>query len=49
MFRTPVRRKDTVMLSLLVIAALWAGWRTVGAARKSLRGLPRSNDDMVFF
>jgi hypothetical protein len=37
------------MLSLLLIAALWGGWRTVRAARQSLRGLPRSNDDMVFY
>ncbi len=37
------------MLILLSLAALWGGWRAVRAATDSLRGLPRRNDDMVFW
>lgn len=37
------------MLALLSLAALYGGWRLVRAIRDSLRALPRSNDDMVFF
>jgi len=37
------------MLTLLAIGALWGAWRTVTGAHRSLRNLPRSNDDMVFF
>ena len=37
------------MLSLLLVAGAWAGWRVTRAALDSLRGLPRSNDDMVFY
>jgi hypothetical protein len=37
------------MLVLLILSLLWGGWRLAAAAVGSLRGLPRSNDDMVFF
>jgi hypothetical protein len=37
------------MLILLSLAVLWAGWRAARGARASLRALPRSNDDLVFF
>jgi hypothetical protein len=37
------------MLVLLTLAGLYAGWRISRAALASLRSLPRSNDDMVFF
>jgi uncharacterized protein YneF (UPF0154 family) len=37
------------MLTILALGALWGAWRAVKAARQSLRHLPRSNDDMVFF
>jgi hypothetical protein len=37
------------MLTLLAIAALWGGWRGILAARRSLRSLPRRNEDMVFW
>ena len=48
-FRTNVRRKESTMLTLLILAAAYGGWRVVRAALESLRSLPRSNDDMVFF
>ena len=37
------------MLMLLLLAAAYGGWRAARAAIESLRDLPRSNDDMVFF
>ena len=37
------------MLTLLAIAALWGGVQAIAAARHSLRGLPRRNEDMVFY
>jgi hypothetical protein len=37
------------MFTLLIIAAAYGGWRVVRAALESLRALPRSNDDMIFF
>ena len=49
MFRTPVRRKESAMSILLILSVLWGGWRVTRAAIESLQGLPRSNDDMVFF
>lgn len=49
MFRTIVRRKDSTMLALLSIAALYGAWRLGRATYDSLRRLPRSNDDLVFF
>jgi hypothetical protein len=48
-FRTNVRRKESTMFTLLIIAAAYGGWRVVRAALESLRALPRSNDDMIFF
>ena len=37
------------MTALLLLLAAYGGWRTVRAALATLRELPRSNDDMVFF
>jgi len=37
------------MLTLLILTACYGGWRVTRAALESLRGLPRSNDDMIFF
>ena len=37
------------MLTLLILALAYAGVRAVVAATRSLRDLPRSNDDMVFY
>ena len=37
------------MLTLLAIAAAWGAARGIAAARRSLRSLPRRNEDMVFF
>jgi len=44
-----VRRKEIIMLTLLLIAAVYGGWRVVHAALESLRGLPRTNEDMIFY
>jgi hypothetical protein len=41
--------KGKKMLALITLAALWGGWRLTRAALQTLRGLPRSNDDLVFF
>ncbi len=37
------------MLTILLIAAIYGGWRAVSAALESLRGLPRNNEDMIFY
>jgi hypothetical protein len=37
------------MLILLALAAGYGAWRATRAALASLRELPRSNDDMVFW
>jgi hypothetical protein len=37
------------MSVLLILFLLWGGWRLVDAAITTLHGLPRSNEDMVFF
>jgi hypothetical protein len=37
------------MLTVLSLAALYAGWRLTRAAFGALRSLPRSNADMIFF
>jgi len=37
------------MIAILTIAAVYVGWRLTRAALRSLRGLPRSNEDMIFF
>lgn len=37
------------MIILLTLVAAWGGWRVGIAAMASLRALPQSNDDMVFF
>jgi hypothetical protein len=37
------------MLTLLTLAAVYAGWRIARSAVESLRQLPRRNEDMVLF
>jgi hypothetical protein len=37
------------MLALLSLLALYGSWRTARGALDTLRRLPRSNDDFVFF
>jgi len=37
------------MFSLLILAALYGGWRAVRAAMRAWNVVPRSNDDMIFF
>jgi hypothetical protein len=37
------------MLILLTLAAAFGGWRAGRAAHRSLRSLPRRNEDMVFY
>ncbi|MDB5873158.1 MAG: hypothetical protein JWQ07_2600 [Ramlibacter sp.] len=37
------------MFTVLIIAAAYGGWRAVRAAVESLRELPRSNEDMIFY
>jgi len=37
------------MFTLLLIAAVYGGWRAVRAALESLHALPRSNEDMIFY
>lgn len=37
------------MFSLLILLALYGGWRATRAALESLRGLPRRNEDMIFY
>jgi hypothetical protein len=41
--------RKSAMFTLLILAAAYGGWRLVRAALESLRALPRSNDDMIFF
>lgn len=37
------------MTALLLLLAAYSGWRAVRAGLNTLRDLPRSNEDMVFF
>lgn len=37
------------MFTLLILAAVYGGYRAVRAALESLRALPRSNEDMIFY
>ena len=41
--------ESRAMLTVLILAALYGVLRTGVAAVQSLRGLPRSNEDMIFF
>lgn len=42
-------KKGNAMLTILALAAAWGGWRVARAALHSLRGLPRRNEDMIFY
>jgi uncharacterized protein YneF (UPF0154 family) len=37
------------MLTVLVLAALYGGYRAARAAFETLRALPRCNEDMIFY
>jgi hypothetical protein len=37
------------MLTLLILAAFFAGYRAIRAAVDSLRALPQCNEDMIFY
>jgi len=37
------------MFTLLILAGLYGGFHATRAALDSLRGLPRSNDDWIFY
>ena len=37
------------MFTLLIFAALYGGYLALRAAIDSLRALPRSNEDMIFY
>ncbi len=37
------------MFTVFALAAAYGAWRVVRAAIQSLRSLPRSNDDLIFF
>jgi hypothetical protein len=37
------------MFTLLILAAAYGVWRVTHVALDSLRSLPHSNDDMIFF
>ncbi len=48
-FRTIVRRKEITMFTFLMIAGVYGAYRVARAAIESLRHLPRSNEDMIFY
>jgi hypothetical protein len=37
------------MFTLLILVVVFGGWRATRAAVESLRDIPRSNEDMIFF
>jgi hypothetical protein len=37
------------MIAILAIAGTYVAWRLSRAAVRSLQGLPRTNEDMIFF
>jgi hypothetical protein len=37
------------MFTILILAALYGGYRVIRAALESLRALPQRNEDMVFY
>jgi hypothetical protein len=37
------------MFTLLILATLYGGYRVTRAVLESLRALPRSNEDMIFY
>jgi hypothetical protein len=42
-------KKGNTMLTILALAAAWGGVHALRAALRSLKSLPRRNEDMVFF
>ena len=42
-------KKGSNMLALFSLIALYGGWRATRALLDTLRRLPRSNDDLIFF
>jgi hypothetical protein len=37
------------MYSVLILAAVYGGWRALRAAMRAWSVVPRSNDDLIFF
>ena len=37
------------MITVLLAAALYAGWRITQSLADTVRGLPRRNEDMIFY
>jgi hypothetical protein len=37
------------MIAILTVAGGYVAWRLARAAVRSLQGLPRTNEDMIFF
>jgi hypothetical protein len=48
-FRTIVRERNAMLAVLLIAAVSYGGWRAARALADSLRGLPRRNEDMIFY
>lgn len=48
-FAQSCEERSPEMFTLLILAACYGGWRVTRAALESLRYLPRTNDDMIFF
>ena len=42
-------KKGKAMLTLLILAALYGGYRVTRAALESLRALPQRNEGMIFY
>ena len=42
-------KKGNAMFTLLILAAVYGGYRAVRAAVDSLRALPKCNEDMIFY
>src|SRR6185369_8638600 len=42
-------KKGNAMFTLLILAAVYGGYRAVRVAFDSLRALPRCNEDMIFY
>jgi hypothetical protein len=44
-----VRRKEAIVITVLILAAAYGAFRIGRAAVQSFRQLPRRNEDMVLF
>lgn len=48
-FRTIVLKKESAMLTVLALAAIYGAARLLVLGVRSLQSLPHSNDDWVYF